>query len=323
MGFLDTIFGGAINLGIGAFNNTWAQDLQHTARIENYELGEKAAENADKRTRALYKDLYSPQALLQQYQAAGLSPSMMFGGTPGQGGTSGAQGTGAAGPGAVFSPLSMLEGAQVANLVAQTKKTEAETRNIDKDTDLKKLQEEWQEMANSQYKTEFTLLNAGYQMPDGSVKSYYDIAGDYDNFDKYIAACREAAIQAGDQGIVQTLASEQGLKTMRAIYMARKEMAHDISVLSSEKVSADFQKAITNELKKAGFEKLNAEAAVAQLRSLSAASELTETQKTAWNNLINKLGEKNSTMRDIVVVLGMLLGNFANGVGVKINVGSR
>lgn len=301
------IFGmGLLNAGLGMLNNMQSHYYSTQNLYDSYELNEQAAQNADLRTRGLYNDIYSPQALLKQYKEAGLSPSLMFGGTPGQGGSSGAQ-AGVGMPATIYSPISMMEGAQLAAIQAQTEKTKAETANINVDTDIKALQEEWQEMANSQYKTEFTLLNAGYQMPDGTIKSYYDIAGDYNNFDKFINACREAAIQAGDQGVVQTLASEQGLKTMRSIYIARKEFAHNISVLSSNKVSADFQKSVLEAMNEEGFPEWNAKAALAYLQQNVEAAKLDKAQKEAWNNLIDTLKAKNSKMADIAIVLGMVV----------------
>lgn len=306
MSLFGTIAGAAINAGLGALSNAQSHYYTTQNMYNSYELNEQAAQNADIRQRAQYRDIYSPQALLEQYKMAGLSPSLMFGGTPGQGSANGAQG-GVGTPSTPYSPISMLEGAQLAAIQAQTEKTKAETANINKDTDIKALQEQWQEMANSQYKTEFTLLNAGYQMPDGSIKSYYDIAGDYDNFNKYINACREAAIQAGDQGVVQTLASEQGLRTMRSIYIARREFAHDISVLSSNKVSADFQKSVLNAMNEEDFPEWNAKAALAYLQQNVEAAKLDKAQKEAWNNLIDTLKAKNSKMADIAIVLGMVV----------------
>lgn len=160
---------GGINAGISAMNNQWAESLARQDRKENYMYGEMAANNADRRTRRLYEDYYSPEALLKQYEAAGLSPSLMFGGTPGQGGMSGAQGTGAAGPQTHFAPMSLVDTAQAAALFAQAEKTKEETKtekgtnakgaallaNIGADTGSKEAQtrltnlsSDWQEVEN-------------------------------------------------------------------------------------------------------------------------------------------------------------------------------
>lgn len=125
------IIGGAFGLGATALNNILAGNRTAEDRYGNYELNEAAAEAADRRTRALYADFYSPEALLKQYKAAGLSPSMMFGGTPGQGGMSGAQGAGANGLQTPFVPYSIVDAAQAAALTAQAEKTKAETKQIE------------------------------------------------------------------------------------------------------------------------------------------------------------------------------------------------
>lgn len=110
------IFGGAVGITSGVINNLFGMEREDQARRENFRFNEKAAQNADARTRALYSDIYSPGALLKQYGQAGLSPSLMFGGTPGQGGTSGAQGAGTNQP-STYMPVdimnSMLAAAQI------------------------------------------------------------------------------------------------------------------------------------------------------------------------------------------------------------------
>lgn len=128
---MSDLAGAAINGVYGVINNMWADKHTSKDRWWNHLYNEIAANNADTRTRALYNDFYSPQALMQQYLEAGLSPSLMFGGTPGQGGMSGAQGAGGAGLQTPFYGISALEAAQISNLQAQTKKTEAETETIE------------------------------------------------------------------------------------------------------------------------------------------------------------------------------------------------
>ena len=60
-------------------------------------FNERAAKKADARTRALFTDLYSPEAEVQQLKDAGLSVGMMYGqgGVSGTSSTQGAQGAGA------------------------------------------------------------------------------------------------------------------------------------------------------------------------------------------------------------------------------------
>lgn len=304
---LGMIAGGAVNAAITGINNAWSQGMTHDNMQYNYELNEQAAQNADARTRALYRDFYSPEALMKQYRAAGLSPSMMFGGTPGQGGMSGAHGAGTAGQAQAFMPMSMLEAAQVANIAADTKKKEAETGNIGQDTELKRLAKDLQTMMNDQYRTEYTLLNTGFQMEDGSFKSYYDIAGKYDKFDNYIAACREAAINAGDQEAVKAMTSEQGIKTMRTIFMANKEMSRDIQTLKTGELSAKFQRQLISAMQANDFANLSAKEAVQRLKTSIELNSISEDKQGAWNRLLNHFGEKGSIGRDIVIILYSLL----------------
>lgn len=129
--FIGALIGGAMGMANSAINAGYQRELTEQDRRENYMYNEMAAGNADARTRALYNDFYSPGALLKQYQEAGLSPSLMFGGTPGQGGMSGAQGAGTSGIQTHYTPISFMEGIQAANIQAQTEKTKAETKTIE------------------------------------------------------------------------------------------------------------------------------------------------------------------------------------------------
>lgn len=169
MGWESAAFSGALGMIQGRINQYYASEMASQARAENYRYNEMAANNADRRTRALYEDFYSPAALMRQYKEAGLSPSLMFGGTPGQGGMSGAQGAGTAGQPTTFTPFNMVETAQAAALFAQAEKTREETKtergenakgaallanigadtgNKEAQTHLTQLQSEWQALEN-------------------------------------------------------------------------------------------------------------------------------------------------------------------------------
>lgn len=173
------VISGLFGIANTAISNAWADSRTAKDRKMNYRYNELAAQNADARTRALYNDFYSPQALANNYIEAGLSPSLMFGGTPGQGGAQGAQGAGPAGPQTPFMPFSLVEAAQAAALMAQAKKTEAETNTIEGNnqrglaeiadtlanagfkqasTRLTSLQSDWQEVENL-YQRDFKDLD--------------------------------------------------------------------------------------------------------------------------------------------------------------------
>lgn len=116
------------SMGADIANGLIGQAFAEHNRKRNFYWNEKAADSADQRMRAQYNDLYSPQAMLDQYAAAGLSPSMMMsGGQSAVGGTPhGAQGgiEGAYPSAPIIDPL---KAAEIANLNAQTNKIEAET----------------------------------------------------------------------------------------------------------------------------------------------------------------------------------------------------
>lgn len=319
------VFGGFANGILGRFAQRDQMELLNTQYNRLYSMNEQLAQNADKRTRALYNDFYSPQALLKQYKETGLSPSMMFGGTPGQGGMSGAQGSVNAGvQSPIFNPQSILEGAmsaaQIANINAQTQKTKAETRNVESDTNLKELEKQFQQMNLGQYESEWNIINTAWEDENGNQTSLFEMADKHYRFESFLEEVRK------DEATGRTnfkASTEAEIKQLRTIFESASRFHRDISVLSEENVNANFQIGILNKLNEKGFQDLNAEAAVAQLQQSIATNELTTQQKNAWNNLINRLGKQGSTMKDVVIVLGMILGNFASHTGIKLNLGSR
>lgn len=105
----------------------------------NYYLNEKAAKNADKRQRQQFHDLYSIQAQLKQIKDAGLSPSLMYGGVPSQGGASAPQG-GTRGGGSYTTPLDTAMMTNIENTQADTNLKNAEADNLRADTTNKEIQ---------------------------------------------------------------------------------------------------------------------------------------------------------------------------------------
>jgi len=90
----------------------------------NYTYGEAQANNADSRTRALYQDLYSPQAKMLQLQEAGLNPALMYSGAGGAGGqssTAGAQGSNVSVGTPHMERLDIMQGALMASEIALNK----------------------------------------------------------------------------------------------------------------------------------------------------------------------------------------------------------
>lgn len=297
------------SIGSAFVNNGLAGLRTSEDRKLNYLYNEMSAENADVRTRALYNDFYSPEALMRQYKAAGLSPSLMFGGTPGQGGMSGAQGSGSGGLQTPYYPISAMEAAQMGLAIAETKKTEAEKENVEADTLTKLNQARLQEL-EQQYKEAFTAIYRAGAIIEGTYLwdaehpenkySFYELAERSDTYDNFLETIRSK------NGIPTDAWTEAGQKVLRTIYLSAKELNTELAQLKYNKVSADFQRSLINALQQQGFEKLNAQEAVQRLRTSIETNSLTEDQKRAWTDLLNKIGEKGSTGRDIAVILGMI-----------------
>lgn len=310
--YIGMLENGAIQGVLTGINNYLSRQQSDYDRQENYRLNELAAGAADQRTRALYNDFYSPSALMKQYKEAGLSPSLLFGGTPGQGGTSGAQGGGPGGPQSSFMPLSLIESAQVANINAQTEKTKEETKNIAKDTKLKILQEEWNTMLNQEKSIEFKLTTTYVTNTDGTTTSMFELAQNCYDYNKFMEESRRLAKNSNDKQLELMLGTEAGQKTMRQIYMDSNRFERDIKVLSQEGVNAEFQQAIIKKMEQENFAEQNAKTAIAELKSIEETAKLTTEQKEAWNNIIERLQKTNSTTADIIIVASMILNQAAS-----------
>lgn len=109
-----------------------------------FQLNEKAADNAMKRSIDMYNLLQSPSAMVKQLREAGLNPALMYsqGGMGGsvqqgpQGGATGGTGTPTLGLQQIIDPLTM---AQIENINADTKNKEADTEKKKEETISEKL----------------------------------------------------------------------------------------------------------------------------------------------------------------------------------------
>lgn len=164
------IFPTAINAGqsmLGGFVNEFFADR---ARQKNFEINEKAAQAADRRQRKMYEDLSSPQAMLRQYAAAGLSPSMMMSGGQSAIGSNAAgnMASGASGgyPSAgVGNPLLELQmqqlKANIENIKADTENKQQHTDNLTTENDLTiaKIAETYKNIANMEVYNEIMHID--------------------------------------------------------------------------------------------------------------------------------------------------------------------
>lgn len=151
-GIGEQAIGGAIGATIegitGLIQNHQNAKIAGLMQERNYQFGEMQADNADRRTRALYYDLYAPEAKVTQLEQAGLNPALMYSGAGagGQSSTAGAQG-GSVNVGAPqMQNLGLMEGALMASEIklnqAQANKLNAEAE--DKNLDVKGKQREWE-----------------------------------------------------------------------------------------------------------------------------------------------------------------------------------
>lgn len=158
-GIFDTIAQTAMNIGMAVVSNDWAESRESTARRENFEYNERAAQAADARTRSLYRDLMSPSALLSQYKKAGLSPSLMFagGGASGASLPNGAQGSGASGISPHTFGIDPFNVAQTRLMNAEANKSQAEADRLNGTSKRGQLEESQLEAQYENTKAETTF----------------------------------------------------------------------------------------------------------------------------------------------------------------------
>lgn len=140
---LSGIGGGIISNALNNQNNLAITQQTNATNMAINEAqiayAQQAAEDADTRTRNLFNDLYSPNARVQQLKDAGLSVGLMYG-QSGIGG-SGAAGAQANTPSMIpaqSTQMSPLLSAELAAMLANTAKTQAETENINAKTQTEK-----------------------------------------------------------------------------------------------------------------------------------------------------------------------------------------
>lgn len=311
----------AANYGTAVYNNEEAAQRERDARQENFQYGEKAAENADARTRALYNDLYSPQAQLEQLKAAGLSPSLFYGDGGGISGQAGAQGTGAAGISPNVFGAQAMDFTAVAKQIAETNLIKAQTKKTESETTGQDLENEVKSISNETFRDEMVLLRSVAIDENGQMgSSLYEIANDSWNYDQFLGKVREMYNSASYTEGLKIISSEVGQKILRGIYEANAKLERDIKVLSNEGVDADFQKSLAKALNEIDYANKNANAIAAEFEKQVEAANLEKSQREAWNNIINKLKAKNSDASDWVIVIGMILDRaLTNYVSMKAN----
>lgn len=143
LGLIGSAIGTAANIGMNSRTNQTNLDINR--QMMNYNREE--AEKADERTRALYNDLYSPEARVQQLKNAGLSVGLMYG-QNGMGGTMSTQGAHANG----INPLG-ARATQIDPLgLSQIQVNDATANKLNAEANLMKEQENTQKDVQNQLK---------------------------------------------------------------------------------------------------------------------------------------------------------------------------
>lgn len=113
------------SMATGALNSALGVRQSEYDRQQNFLLNELAAEHADARARAQWRDMYSIQAQMQQLKEAGLSPSLMYSSMPSSQGATGAQSQGTGGIQTPYTPIDLAQ-AQLINAEARKANAEAD-----------------------------------------------------------------------------------------------------------------------------------------------------------------------------------------------------
>lgn len=291
--------------GMGIVNNSLGILNGHISRKENYKYGEMAANNADARTRALYNDLYSIPAQMQQIKDAGLSPSLFYGQAGGISGQSGSQGTGASGvqnPTYGIDPLTM---AQIKNINADTQNKEADTNKKNVEIDITNIQKSIEEMNKNLQTIDFALATNKVIMSDNSETSAYEIALQKNNYREFVNEMKNAA--ENNNFIKDALNTQRGQDTLKKIYYNAKEFQTELAQLNEQKLNANFGANVMQIINNAENQNLKADTVIQELKTTKAIGELTEQQKDAWLKLID--GMKNEDAKTLFIVLGMFINN--------------
>lgn len=287
-----------MGLGTSVLNNVFAGWREDNARQKNFHYNEMAAENADKRTRALYNDLYSANAQLNQLRQAGLSPSVFFGGQGASGmsvSPNGAEGSGVNGIAPNMHFIDPLTAAQIDNI-------KADTANKKENTESKSIENEIKLLESNLFKDEYDILkNTYFTLDDGSEYSLYEDAQRFDNFEDFLKNVREMHRNAG----ADTNFNGKQIQVLQNYYNTAKRLDTEITSLQLTETDNDFNKAIIKALKNENYPNLNAESIAGNLRAAIAQAELDEEQRNAWNRVINSIENENT--KSALIMLSIIL----------------
>lgn len=294
--------------------------LAEQNRKRNFYWNEKAADAADQRQRKQYKDLYSPQSMVNQYAAAGLSPSMMMSGGAPAVGQSSAQGNMSGGlqgtypSGQIFDPLAA---AQMALINAETKKTNVETQGQEIDNTINDLKRKLEEQSFIAKSEEINLLYTYLvDSKDPSKKqSLSEYAVKFNNYQEFWQSLKnEPLIEEMTKDFMQT---ERGQRILRDIYETSHKIEKDVAQIIGDKEYANLMLDVVTKLDEKGFAELSAQVQISELNQIVQASNLEADKKETINKIFESI--KNEDVRAIAMIIYMLADRYLGSVNANIS----
>lgn len=284
-------------------------------RSRNFYWNEKAAESADQRQRKQYEDLYSPQAMLKQYAAAGLSPSMMMSGGQSAIGSSSAQGNmsaGIQGPYPSAQPtLDPMLSAQIANL-------NADTEGKKSDNTIKEIEANLREKSSILEQMQLDLLgmytyNENTQKTEGLLQAASRF-NTYEDFVKYLEKDINFDNNPSVKTYIKTTAGQQELKD---IFKSAHNINKEVAQIEGDKEYANIMLEIYQLLNQKDFAKLSAEQRTSELNKIIQQNNLEAEKKQTINDIFN--GIENENLRSFLMVLYMLGDRYLGSVSASYN----
>lgn len=180
-GLVSAIAGGIMGMINAQTTNRTNQNIAEQTNASNEAINERqlahadqAAAEADQRTRALFSDLYSPSAKMQQYKDAGLNPALMYGASGTMGTTT--QGSQASTPNAIpmqSAKMERLLGMDNAMTISNAINQAAQTRLLDAQTKSEMaelpIKEKLVSQIEQKIKESQSLVDLNYQKIDESI----------------------------------------------------------------------------------------------------------------------------------------------------------
>lgn len=285
-------------------------------RERNYYWNEKAADSADKRQRKQYNDMYSPQAQMQQYKAAGLSPSMMM-----SGGQSAVGGTPAGAMGSLSGPYPSIPNA--INL-ADIKLKEAQKENLETETEGKAIDNAIKRLdlgiRNETYFSDIAekrlLQTFIHDAEDPNKKSsIVEYALNSKNYKDFIDKLNDVNL---DESTKQFIHTERGQTILRSIYESSHKTETDVQKMLGDRGYSLIMQQIVEKLNENGFAELSAQAQVNDLKRIVESSELQTEQKKVINDLFDKI--ENENIRSIAIILYMIANRYLGSINANANI---